>query len=193
MEIHDTTRTPFTKPPGPISTTESADDGGMDAEVRLDFTRLPWEPLSQYCSDEAENYFRRVGATDDPVLYRVININLVGAPGGEYCDFTLEKFILGTAYDVTTRQRVNVRRRVVQHAPSGEPILPISTCACCEFVSLYEPAGWMTLDGWGNLTRIFHKRSVLSWCRTFFPEIQLRRDLLPPLLGYETAFAHLVK
>ncbi len=43
------------------------------------------------------------------------------------------------------------------------------------------------------LTRIFHKRSVLSWCRTFFPEIQLRRDLLPPLLGYETAFAHLVK
>ena len=44
-----------------------------------------------------------------------------------------------------------------------------------------------------TLTRIFHKRSVLSWCRTFFPEIQLRRDLLPPLLGYETAFAHLVK
>jgi hypothetical protein len=44
-----------------------------------------------------------------------------------------------------------------------------------------------------RLARIFHKRSVLSWCRTFFPEIQLRRDLLPPLLGYETAFAPLVK
>ena len=51
-----------------------------------------------------------------------------------------------------------------------------------------ESARWMA-----SLARIFHKRSVLSWCRTFFPEIQLRRDLLPPLLGYETAFAHLVK
>ena len=81
----------------------------------------------------------------------------------------------------------------------AKPVGKVSKDDCLawasRFASNYSPSVYNNVVGTllMILARIFHKRSVLSWCRTFFPEIQLRRDLLPPLLGYEIAFAPLVK
>lgn len=103
-----------------------------------------------WAADPETHYWRANGDTSGQ-LERFLNAYLVDTGMGEYIDGRFEKFTLTVAYDAKVRSQIDVRRRIVETASSGEPIFPVRSIALCEFVEQNEPAGWLTGVEWSRI------------------------------------------
>ena len=136
-----------------VLSSNEGDNAPLDAFGVFEAALDRWSPLLRFVDEEGDstNYFREIGDTSE-FQYRAVHANLCGSPAGEYTDLLLEKFLPGMAYDAKAKKQIHIRRRVITHSASGEPIFPAMTIAACEFVDRFEPAGdWLSKSEWSNI------------------------------------------
>jgi hypothetical protein len=117
------------------------DDGGM-----IEFERAKWdEPIYKYGEDAAW----RVIGDDSEFREHIFGLILVNyTPSGQaYGYVNVERFIPSVAYDKKSRQEIQVRRRILSYAPSGEVIYPTRTEPCFKFLRTHLPPNF-TLAEW---------------------------------------------
>jgi hypothetical protein len=137
-----------------------------------------WCPLVQYIDCDGR-YFLAEGEKSE-FRVRLVHAHLAGGPGGDFVDLRCERFLLGVGFDTVTKQQVEVRRRVIGHSPSGEPIFPVFNIPACEFVSKFRPDSWMTASEWASAKAelrplIEEELAILMACRTINEETAQRR------------------
>jgi hypothetical protein len=134
-----------------ISQNEST-DSPLDCESRFDEHKTRWALLLRYL-DANEKYFVKLGEEKSEFRFRIVGSTIVFAPSGsDYLDLQLEKFMPAVAFDKETRKQVSVRRRIVTHSETGEPIYPVASVAAWKFCADYIPEeSWMSRSEWSAM------------------------------------------